>query len=112
MNVLFHAISNAEKESFRAIGPSRIEVMADEKKMTADAAKPATPEEPKTAHVDDDVVGKAYDGRIMRRLFRYLSPYTLQVCVSAVAIVLKAGSDVLGPYFVKVAVDNYFASTN
>jgi ATP-binding cassette subfamily B protein len=57
---------------------------------------------------DDDVVGKVYDARLMRRLVRYLSPYKLQVAVSGVAIVLKAASDVLGPYFVKVAVDTYF----
>jgi ATP-binding cassette subfamily B protein len=72
--------------------------------------KPAKRDEPKRGG-DDDIVGKAYDGRLMRRLFRYLSPYKLQVGVSAVAIVLKAGSDVLGPYFVKVAVDTFFAPT-
>jgi ATP-binding cassette subfamily B protein len=83
--------------------------MADEQKKTADAAKTATPAEAKRG--DDDVVGKAYDGRLMRRLFRYLSPYKLQVGISGLAIVLKAGSDVLGPYFVKVAVDTYFAPT-
>jgi ATP-binding cassette subfamily B protein len=60
---------------------------------------------------DDDVVGKVYDARLMRRLVRYLSPYKLQVAVSGVAIVLKAASDVLGPYFVKVAVDTYFDPT-
>jgi ATP-binding cassette subfamily B multidrug efflux pump len=60
---------------------------------------------------DDDVVGKAYDSRLMRRLFKYLSPYKVQVVVSVAAIVLKAGSDVLGPYFIKVAVDTYFAPT-
>jgi len=83
--------------------------MADEQKKTAATAKVAKPAEPKRG--DDDVVGKAYDGRLMRRLFRYLSPYKLQVGVSAVSIVLKAASDVLGPYFVKVAVDTYFAPT-
>ena len=85
--------------------PSKIEGMADEQKKTA--AVPPQPIKPadsrKTA--DDDVVGKAYDGRLMRRLVRYLAPYKLQVAVSAVAIVLKAASDVLGPFFVKVAVD-------
>jgi ATP-binding cassette subfamily B multidrug efflux pump len=81
--------------------------MADEQNKTAAKAKA---EEPKRGG-DDDVVGKAYDGRLMRRLFKYLSPYKLQVSVSAVAIVLKAASDVLGPYFVKVAVDTYFAPT-
>jgi ATP-binding cassette subfamily B protein len=70
--------------------------------------KPKQPEEPKPT-LDDDVVGKAYDSRLMRRLVRYLAPYKLQVAVSAVAIIIKSASDVLGPYFVKVAVDTYFA---
>jgi len=69
----------------------------------------ATPEKPVKRGPDDDVVGKVYDSRLMRRLFRYLSPYTLQSCVSAVATLLKSASDVAGPYFVKVAVDTYFA---
>ena len=85
--------------------------MAEEQRQKADSAKTDKAEEPKRSAGDDDVVGKAYDGRLMRRLFRYLSPYKLQVSVSAVAIVLKAASDVLGPYFVKVAVDTYFAPT-
>jgi ATP-binding cassette subfamily B multidrug efflux pump len=86
--------------------------MADEQKKIAATPGQAKPEEPKRGVSNDDVVGKAYDGRLMRRLFRYLSPYKLQVSISAVAIVLKAGSDVLGPYFVKVAVDTYFAPTS
>ena len=82
--------------------------MADEQKKTAAASPPAKPEDSRQI-ADDDIIGKAYDGRLMRRLARYLAPYKLQVAISALAIVLKAGSDVLGPYFVKVAVDNYFA---
>jgi ATP-binding cassette subfamily B protein len=85
--------------------------MADEQKKTAAAPQPIKPDDSRRT-ADDDVVGKAYDGRLMKRLVRYLAPYKLQVAVSAVAIVLKAGSDVLGPYFVKVAVDNYFAPTH
>ena len=45
----------------------------------------------------------------MRRLVTYLGPYKLQTGLSCVAIVLKAFSDVLGPYFVKVAVDTYMS---
>ncbi len=56
---------------------------------------------------DDEVVGKVYDGRLMRRLFTYLRPYTLQTALSAFAIIFKAASDVAGPYFVKIAVDTY-----
>ena len=61
--------------------------------------------------IDDDVVGKAYDSRLMGRLLRYLSPYKIQASISAVAIVIKSASDVFGPYLVKVAVDTYLAPT-
>lgn len=63
----------------------------------------------KPVAMDDDVVGKVYDGRLMRRLLTYLSPYKLQVAVSAISILLKAMTDVAGPYFVKVAVDTYMS---
>jgi ATP-binding cassette subfamily B multidrug efflux pump len=43
----------------------------------------------------------------MRRIMTYLRPYTWQVVIALVAIVLKAGADVLGPYLTKVAVDHY-----
>jgi ATP-binding cassette subfamily B protein len=56
---------------------------------------------------DDDVVGKVYDGRLIRRLLTYLRPYKLQAALSCCAILFKAGSDVMGPYLVKVAVDTY-----
>ncbi len=56
---------------------------------------------------EDDVVGKAYDGRLMRRLLTYLRPYKAIAAASLVAIILKAGIDVLGPYLFKVALDLY-----
>jgi ATP-binding cassette subfamily B multidrug efflux pump len=59
---------------------------------------------------DDDVVGKAYDSRLMGRLLTYLRPYKLQAAISLVAILIKAGSDVLGPYLTKVAVDRYMTA--
>jgi ATP-binding cassette subfamily B protein len=58
---------------------------------------------------DEDVVGKAYDSRLMRRLIRYLAPYKLAAAISACAILLKSACDVAGPYFVKVTVDTYLA---
>jgi ATP-binding cassette, subfamily B, multidrug efflux pump len=66
--------------------------------------------EQKTQQQDDDVVGKAYDSRLMRRLMSYLRPYKLQAGISLTAVLLKAGSDVLGPYLTKVAVDRYMTA--
>jgi ATP-binding cassette, subfamily B, multidrug efflux pump len=77
--------------------------MADDKK-----SKQPKPAASKSAH-DDDVAGKAYDSRLMRRLLTYLSPYKLQVAISSVATVLKAASDSAGPLLVMVAVDTYMS---
>lgn len=59
---------------------------------------------------EEEVLGKAYDARLMKRLLRYLHAYRWQVVVALVAIVLKAGADVLGPYLTKVAIDKYLAN--
>src|SRR5215469_7350297 len=60
---------------------------------------------------EEEVLGKAYDSRLMRRLLRYLRPYRLQVSIALVSIILKAGCDVLGPFLTMVAVDRYLAPT-
>jgi len=59
---------------------------------------------------EEEVLGKAYDSRLMKRLLTYLAPYRLQVTVALIAIILKAGADVLGPYLTKVAIDKYLAN--
>ncbi len=58
---------------------------------------------------EEEVLGKAYDSRLMRRLLTYLRPYRWQVAIAIGSIVLKSFADVLGPYLVKVAVDRYLA---
>jgi ATP-binding cassette, subfamily B, multidrug efflux pump len=58
---------------------------------------------------EEEILGKAYDSRLMRRLLKYLRPYRWQVAIALVSIVMKAGADVLGPYLVKVAIDRYLA---
>src|SRR4051812_28015186 len=61
---------------------------------------------------EEEVLGKAYDSRLMRRILRYLRPYRWQVTVALVSIVLKAGADVLGPFLTMVAIDRYLAPTH
>src|SRR5580693_4801177 len=61
------------------------------------------------SHQDEEVLGKAYDGRLMRRLLRYLRPYQWQTAIALGSIVLKAGADVLGPYLTHVVIDKYLA---
>src|SRR5271163_582178 len=58
---------------------------------------------------EEEVLGKAYDSRLMARLLKYLRPYRWQVSVALVSIILKSFADVLGPYLTKVAIDRYLA---
>jgi ATP-binding cassette, subfamily B, multidrug efflux pump len=60
---------------------------------------------------EEEVLGKAYDSRLMKRLLGYLSPYKWQVALALAAIVLKSAADVVGPYLTKTAIDKYLAPT-
>ena len=60
---------------------------------------------------EEEVLGKAYDSRLMRRLLTYLRPYKVQTTIALVAIILKALADTLGPYLTKVAIDKYLVRT-
>ena len=40
---------------------------------------------------EEEVLGKAYDGRLMRRLLTYLRPYKWHVVIALAAIILKSG---------------------
>jgi ATP-binding cassette subfamily B protein len=61
-----------------------------------------------SAH-EEEVLGKAYDSRLMKRILRYLRPYRWQVIVALISILLKAGADAVGPFLTLVAIDRYLA---
>ena len=63
----------------------------------------------KSMSQEEEVLGKAYDSRLMARLLKYLRPYRWQVAIALVSIFLKSFADVLGPYLTKVAIDRYLA---
>ncbi len=58
---------------------------------------------------DEDVLGKAYDARLMRRLLGYLRPYSPQVAVAFGALVGGSALQLAQPYLMKVAIDRYIA---
>jgi ATP-binding cassette subfamily B multidrug efflux pump len=60
---------------------------------------------------EEEILGKAYDGRLMRRLLTYLRPYKWHVVVALGAIILKSVLDVLGPFLTKIAIDKYLAKS-
>jgi ATP-binding cassette, subfamily B, multidrug efflux pump len=56
---------------------------------------------------EEDVLGKAYDARLMRRLITYLRPYTLHVALAMAAIIGHSALELVPPYLVKLVIDRY-----
>ncbi len=54
---------------------------------------------------EEEILGKAYDSRLMARLVRYLKPYRLPVAGAVALLMLASGFAVVGPYLTKIALD-------
>lgn len=57
----------------------------------------------------DEILGKAYDSKLMRRLLKYVKPYKKYVVLAILLNILVAALGPLRPYLTKIAVDNYIA---
>ena len=60
---------------------------------------------------DEEILGKAYDSRLMRRLLVYLRPYWRMTLFALVAIFLFGILQAVPPYLLKVEVDRYLDPT-
>lgn len=58
---------------------------------------------------EDEILGKAYDNRLMKRLLVYLKPYRFLVALSVLIMLLSSLAQLAGPYITKLAIDNYIA---
>ena len=59
---------------------------------------------------DEELLGKAYDSVLMRRLLRYLGPYRRQVALALAAIISASVLQLAQPYLMKVAIDRHIAT--
>jgi ATP-binding cassette subfamily B multidrug efflux pump len=58
---------------------------------------------------EEEVLGKAYDARLMRRLLTYLRPHKWYVLSALLALIGDAVVQLAPPYLVKIAIDQYIA---
>jgi len=56
---------------------------------------------------EDEILGKAYDSKLMKRLLVYIKPYKMYVIAAILFNILVAALGPLRPYLSKVAIDNY-----
>src|SRR5687768_16058462 len=58
---------------------------------------------------EDEVLGKAYDARLMRRILRYLRPYRAKVALAVLLIFATGAAELSGPYLTRLAIDTAIA---
>src|ERR1035441_4124008 len=56
---------------------------------------------------EEEILGKAYDARLMRRLVKYLAPYKWKVVVAIFITVVVSALGPLRPLLTMYAIDNY-----
>ncbi|MEI7810979.1 MAG: ABC transporter ATP-binding protein [Ignavibacteria bacterium] len=55
---------------------------------------------------DDEIIGKAYDAKLMKRLMSYVKPYKKYVILAILLNVVVAALGPLRPYLTKIAIDD------
>jgi len=58
---------------------------------------------------EEEILGKAYDARLMRRMLHYLRPYAGWVALGILLSIAVSGMEAVRPYFTKIAVDQNIA---
>jgi ATP-binding cassette, subfamily B, multidrug efflux pump len=61
---------------------------------------------------EEQVLGKAYDARLMRRLLSYIKPYKNSAFLAIACLIAGAALSTLQPYLTKVAIDQYIRTKN
>ena len=59
---------------------------------------------------EEEILGKAYDSRLMKRLLSYIKPYKKYVIFAIFLNIIVAALGPLRPYLTKIAIDKYIAN--
>ena len=57
---------------------------------------------------EEEILGKAYDSRLMKRLLKYMKPYKFYVILALGLMLIYTALNLVEPYILKIAIDNYF----
>ncbi|MCF6466702.1 ABC transporter ATP-binding protein [Clostridium sp. Cult2] len=56
---------------------------------------------------EDEILGKAYDSNLMKRLLKYAKPYWHLLSLTIILMMLVTGLELIRPYLIKVTIDDY-----
>ena len=60
--------------------------------------------------LDEEIFGKAYDARLMKRLLGYLRPYKWQVTIAITVLIFASATQVVGPWLTQIIIDEAIPS--
>jgi ATP-binding cassette subfamily B protein len=63
-------------------------------------------------HSEEEVLGKAYDSHLMKRLLGYIKPYRKYVYFAILMNIVVAALGPVRPYLTKIAIDDYIANSD
>ncbi len=84
---------------------------ADEAKVKAEKAKGPKKDKEKAEGDEDEILGKAYDGRLVRRFSLYLKPYSKRIILALSLVLGTTLADLAGPFLTKLAIDEYIGKS-
>jgi len=63
-------------------------------------------------NTDDEILGKAYDSKLMKRLLGFIKPYKKYVFIAIIMNVVVSALGPLRPFLIKIAIDDYIVNSN
>jgi len=60
--------------------------------------------------LDEEILGKPYDARLMKRLLGYLGPYKWQVAVAITLLIFASATQIVGPWLTQIIIDEAIPS--
>src|SRR3972149_78272 len=63
-------------------------------------------------HSEEEILGKAYDSHLMKRLLAYIKQYRKYVIFAILMNIIVAALGPLRPYLTKIAIDDYIAASD
>jgi ATP-binding cassette subfamily B multidrug efflux pump len=61
---------------------------------------------------EEEILGKAYDAKLMRRILHYVKPYRHLLAIGILASLVVSGLELALPYIIKITIDGYIAGKN
>jgi ATP-binding cassette subfamily B protein/subfamily B ATP-binding cassette protein MsbA len=98
---------NQQKSSFDWLFGNNLSPEEEERRRREEKIRDMLPDEE-----EDELLGKAYDGRLVRRLLTYIKPYQVKIILAVILMIVSSLMAVAGPWLIGLAIDEGIRTGN